>query len=52
MAAGQAGMVLHTTAILQAYQADVLKEMDKGEPDPKSGKKAPAQGYRPGAACN
>ncbi len=26
----QAGMALHTMAILQAYQADVLKEMDKG----------------------
>ncbi len=52
IAAGQAGMALHNTAILQAYQADVLKEMDKGEPDPKSGQRAPAQGYRPGAACN
>ncbi len=30
IAAGQAGMALHTMAILQAYQADVLKEMDKG----------------------
>ncbi len=29
MAAGQAGMTLHTMAILQAYQADVLKEMDE-----------------------
>ncbi len=28
--ASQAGMALHTMAILQAYQADVLKEMDKG----------------------
>ncbi len=28
IAAGQAGMALHTMAILQAYQADVLKEMD------------------------
>ncbi len=28
--AGQAGMALHTMAILQAYQADVLKEMDEG----------------------
>ncbi len=27
IAAGQAGIVLHTMAILQAYQADVLKEM-------------------------
>ncbi len=27
---GQAGMALHTMAILQAYQADVLKEMDEG----------------------
>ncbi len=26
--AGQAGMALHTMAILQAYQADVLKEMN------------------------
>ncbi|XP_077081417.1 uncharacterized protein LOC143735218 [Siphateles boraxobius] len=31
MAAGQAGMTLHTMAILQAYQADVLKEMDEGD---------------------
>ncbi len=30
IAAGQAGMALHTMAILQAYQADVLKEMDEG----------------------
>ncbi len=30
IAAGQAGMALHTLAILQAYQADVLKEMDEG----------------------
>ncbi len=28
--AGQAGMALHTMAILQAYQADVLNEMDEG----------------------
>ncbi len=30
IAAGLAGMALHTMAILQAYQADVLKEMDEG----------------------
>ncbi len=30
IAAGQAGMALHMMAILQAYQADVLKEMDEG----------------------
>ncbi len=30
IAAGQTGMVLHTMAILQAYQGDVLKEMDEG----------------------
>ncbi len=30
IAADQAGMALHTMAILQAYQADVLKEMDEG----------------------
>ncbi len=30
MAAGEAGMALHTMAILQAYQVDVLKEMDEG----------------------
>ncbi len=30
IAAGQAGMALHTMALLQAYQADVLKEMDEG----------------------
>ncbi len=31
MAAGQRGMALHTMAILQAYQADVFKEMDEGD---------------------
>ncbi len=31
MAAGQAGACLHTMAVLQAYQADLLKEMDEGE---------------------
>ncbi len=31
MAAGQAGMALHTMAILQVHQADVLKEMDEGD---------------------
>ncbi len=30
IAAGQAGMALHTMAILKAYQADVLKEMEEG----------------------
>ncbi len=30
IAAVQAGMALHTMAILQAYQADVLNEMDEG----------------------
>ncbi len=30
IAAGQAGMALYTMAILQAYQADVLNEMDEG----------------------
>ncbi len=30
IAAGQTGMALHTMTILQAYQADVLKEMDEG----------------------
>ncbi len=30
IAAGQAGMALHTMAILKAYRADVLKEMDEG----------------------
>ncbi len=30
IAASQAGMALHTMAILRAYQADVLKEMDEG----------------------
>ncbi|KAL0199698.1 hypothetical protein M9458_002885, partial [Cirrhinus mrigala] len=30
MAAGQAGMALHTMTILQAYQDDILKEMDEG----------------------
>ncbi|MGL5643640.1 MAG: hypothetical protein ACRCW3_02595, partial [Metamycoplasmataceae bacterium] len=31
MAAGQAGLALHTMSILQAYQADVLKELDESE---------------------
>lgn len=30
-AAGQAGACLHTMSILQAYQADLLREMDGGE---------------------
>ncbi len=29
--AGQAGSCLHTMAVLQAYQADLLKELDEGE---------------------
>ncbi|KAI2657343.1 Transposon Ty3-G Gag-Pol polyprotein [Labeo rohita] len=31
MAAGQAGACLHTMSVLQAYQADLLKELDEGE---------------------
>ncbi|KAI2653716.1 PTS system lactose-specific EIICB component [Labeo rohita] len=31
MAAGQAGSCLHTMSVLQAYQADLLKELDEGE---------------------
>ncbi|KAL0187510.1 hypothetical protein M9458_014609, partial [Cirrhinus mrigala] len=30
-AAGQAAASLHTKAILQAYQADLLKDLDKGK---------------------
>lgn len=30
-AAGQAGACLHTMAILQVYQADLLKDLHKGE---------------------
>ncbi len=30
-AAGQAGACLHTMAVLQAYQADLLKELDEGK---------------------
>ncbi len=30
MVAGQAGAALHTMAILQAYQAEVLKEINEG----------------------
>ncbi len=29
--AGQAGSCLHTMTVLQAYQADLLKELDEGE---------------------
>lgn len=31
MAAGRAGASLHTMAVLQAYQADLLKDIDEGE---------------------
>lgn len=31
MAAGRAGDSLHTMAVLQAYQADLLKDIDEGE---------------------
>ncbi len=31
MAAGQAGGCLHTMAVLQAYQADLLIYLDEGE---------------------
>lgn len=31
MVAGRAGSCLHTMAVLQAYQADLLKELDEGE---------------------
>ncbi len=31
VAAGQAGACLHTMAVLQAHQADLLKELDEGE---------------------
>ncbi len=31
MVAGQAGAALHTMAIFQAYQVEVLKEMDEGD---------------------
>ncbi len=30
-AAGQAGACLHTMSVLQAYQTDLLKELDEGE---------------------
>ncbi len=30
-AADQAGACLHTMSVLQAYQADLLKELDEGE---------------------
>ncbi|KAL0204540.1 hypothetical protein M9458_002558, partial [Cirrhinus mrigala] len=30
-AAGQAGACLHTMAVLQAYQADLLKDLDEGD---------------------
>ncbi|XP_048037438.1 DLA class I histocompatibility antigen, A9/A9 alpha chain-like [Megalobrama amblycephala] len=31
VAAGQAGAALHTMAVLQAYQADLLKDLDQGQ---------------------
>ncbi len=31
MAAGRAGACLHTMALMQAYQADFLKDLDEGE---------------------
>ncbi len=30
-AAGQAGAALHTMSVLQAYQADLLKDLDQGQ---------------------
>ncbi len=36
-AAGQAGACLHTMSVLQAYQADLLKELDEGEQISSSG---------------
>ncbi len=30
-AAGQAGVCLHTMSVLQAYQANLLKELDEGD---------------------
>lgn len=30
-AAGQAGAALHTMAVLQAYEADLLKDVDQGQ---------------------
>ncbi len=31
VAAGQAGAALHTMSVLQAYQADLLKDLDQGQ---------------------
>lgn len=31
LSVGQAGACLHTMAVLQAYQADLLKELDEGK---------------------
>lgn len=31
MVAGQEGAALHTMAVLQVYQADLLKDMDEGK---------------------
>ncbi len=31
MAVGQTGACLHTTAVLLAYQADLLRDLDEGE---------------------
>ncbi len=30
-AAGQAGAAMHTMSVLQAYQADLLKDLDQGQ---------------------
>ncbi len=43
--AGQAGMALHTMAIPQAYQADILKEMDEGTGLDSRGREGTAQSH-------
>ncbi len=51
-AAGQAVASLHTMAVLQAYQADLLKDLDKGQglsPD-EVAEQAPHHGF--GSLCH
>ncbi len=50
-AAGQAVASLHTMAVLQAYQADLLKDLDKGQglsPDERRSRSVPEQCRGPG----
>ncbi len=51
-AAGQAAATLHSMAVLQAYQAELLKELDEGEGISTGGCEGTATGDGLGATCH